>query len=101
MGSTLEFSNHAPAVTRNECNTMDKLNERIGRLKQRSRGVSQHYQITLTADEAGKNATALSWKQEWVDGIMATHPGVYCLRTNMLDWDAQKLWQTYSSLTDI
>jgi transposase len=80
---------------------MDKLNERIGRLKQRSRGVSQHYQIILTADEGGKNATALSWKQEWVSGTMATHPGVYCLRTNVLDWDAQKLWQTYSSLTDI
>jgi transposase len=80
---------------------MDKLNERIGRLKQRSQGVSQHYQITLTADEAGKNATTLSWKQEWVNGTMATHPGVYCLRTNVLDWDEQKLWQTYSSLTDI
>jgi transposase len=80
---------------------LDKVNERIGRLKQRSRGVSQHYQITLTADEAGKNATALSYKQEWVSGTMATHPGVYCLRTNVLDWDAQKLWQTYSSLTDI
>lgn len=80
---------------------LDKLNERIGRLKQRSRGVSQHYQITLTADEAGKNATALSYKQEWVNGTMATHPGVYCLRTNVLDWDEQKLWQTYSSLTDI
>ena len=32
---------------------------------------------------------------------MATHPGVYCLRTNVLGWDEQKLWQTYSTLTDI
>ena len=32
---------------------------------------------------------------------MASHPGVYCLRTNLLDWDAQALWQTYSTLTDI
>ena len=32
---------------------------------------------------------------------MASHPGVYCLRTNLLDWDAQKLWQTYSTLTDV
>lgn len=80
---------------------LDKLNERLGRLKQRSRGVSQHYQITLSADEAGQHVTALSWKQEWVSGTMATHPGVYCLRTNVLDWDADKLWQTYSGLTDI
>lgn len=32
---------------------------------------------------------------------MATHPGVYCLRTNELNWDEQKLWHTYSMLTDI
>ena len=82
----------------------EKLLVRIGRLKQKSRGASQHYTITLTSDnsdESGKTASALTWKQEFVEGTMATHPGVYCLRTNVLDWDEQKLWQTYSTLTDI
>lgn len=78
-----------------------KLQERIGRLKQKSRGASQHYQITLSPDETGKNATALTWTYELVQGTMASHPGVYCLRTNVLDWDEQRLWQTYSTLTDI
>ena len=32
---------------------------------------------------------------------MATNPGVYCLRTNELGWDEEKLWQTYATLTDI
>ena len=32
---------------------------------------------------------------------MATHPGVYCLRTNVLDWDGARLWQTYATLTDV
>ncbi len=79
----------------------EKLLLRIGRLKQKSRGASQHYTITLQADETGKTAIALTWKQAFVEGTMATHPGVYCLRTNVLDWDAHKLWQTYSTLTDI
>ena len=106
----------------------DKLLLRIGRLKEKSHGVSQHYTITLAqeapeepaqsdpsevADKSkvtDKSATAgksdqtrltLRWKKEIVQGTMASHPGVYCLRTNLLDWDAQKLWQTYSSLTDI
>lgn len=79
----------------------EKLLSRIGRLKQSSRGVSQHYTIALQSDESGKTATALTWKQQFVQGTMATHPGVYCLRTNVLDWDEQKLWQTYSTLTDI
>ncbi len=30
---------------------------------------------------------------------MATHPGVYCLRTNSeLAWDEEKLWRTYQML---
>jgi len=78
-----------------------KLLVRIGRLKQKSRGASQHYTITLQADDSGKNALSLSWGKELVQGTMATHPGVYCLRTNVLDWDEHKLWQTYSTLTDI
>ena len=79
----------------------EKLQQRIGRLKEKSQGVSQHYRITLDTDESGQVASALTWKQELVQGSMATHPGVYCLRTNVLDWDAPRLWQMYSTLTDI
>ena len=32
---------------------------------------------------------------------MATHPGVYCLRTNVADWDDAALWRTHTTLTDI
>jgi transposase len=106
----------------------DKLLLRIGRLKEKSHGVSQHYTITLAQEKADvadapdasdktnsskatdqskapevsdKPALTLRWTKQYVEGTMASHPGVYCLRTNLLDWDAQKLWQTYSSLTDI
>lgn len=94
----------------------DKLWLRIGRLQEKSQGASQHYTITLQAQEAAqsgptdqpdktdatdKSALCLSWKKQYLEGTMASHPGVYCLRTNLLDWDAHKLWQTYASLTDI
>lgn len=29
------------------------------------------------------------------------HPGVYCLRSNILNWEAETMWRTYSSLTDV
>ncbi len=32
---------------------------------------------------------------------MATHPGVYCLRSNETTWDAERLWRTYTMLTDL
>jgi len=80
---------------------LDRLTERIGRLKEKSRGVSQHYVITLTPDETGTRLSALSWARVPVSGTMATHPGVYCLRSNELDWDEARLWRTYTMLTDL
>jgi transposase len=79
----------------------DEIVERIGKLKAKSRGASQHYQITLTTDEQGKTVTALRWQYKPVAGTMATHPGVYCLRSNELSWDEEKLWRTYTMLTDL
>ena len=110
----------------------NKLLLRIGQLKAKSHGVSQHYTITLAqalpegqtqpdssavagnseavpvaadksapADKTDQPRLTLRWEKEIVQGTMASHPGVYCLRTNLLDWDAQKLWHTYSTLTDI
>lgn len=103
----------------------DKLMERIGRLKQKSAGASQHYSINLvagdatadvakgTADKVNKKAAtpkrssktrkavALIWEKIPVEGTMVTHPGAYCLRSNEREWDAEKLWRTYTMLTDL
>ncbi|MDO8370270.1 MAG: hypothetical protein Q7S71_06185 [Candidatus Nitrotoga sp.] len=45
--------------------------------------------------------TALTWRKAEVARTMATHPGVYCLRSNELSWDKEKLWRTYTMLTDL
>jgi len=79
----------------------DKLLERIGRLKQKSRGASQHYTLNFTADDTGRLVTALTWEKTTVEGTMVTHPGVYCLRSNELEWDEATLWRTYTMLTDL
>ena len=78
-----------------------KVRERIGRLKEQSRGVAQHYTIEVLTDESGEKATGLTWKRQPRPGSMATHPGVYCLRSNQTDWDEESLWRTYTLLTDV
>lgn len=80
---------------------LDKLWQRIGRLKAKSHGMGQHYKIEMTPDETGTKAVALHWEQLPVDGTMLTHPGVYCLRSNELKWDEATLWRTYTMLTDL
>ncbi len=78
-----------------------KVRERIGRLKEQSRGAAQHYVIEVLTDESGQKATELTWKRQPRPGSMATHPGVYCLRSNQTDWDEESLWRTYTLLTDV
>jgi len=77
------------------------IQQRIGRLKEKSRGIGQHYEITVTPDETGKKAASMTWEKTPVEGSMLTHPGVYCLRSNETTWDAQTLWHTYTMLTDL
>ena len=36
-----------------------------------------------------------------MEGSSATHPGVYCIRTNALWLEAEDLWKTYMMLTDL
>jgi transposase len=79
----------------------DKVLERIGRLKEKYRRAAQHYDIRVEHNEADGKATAIYWERNEKAHTQATHPGVYCLRTNLVDWDEMALWNTYTMLTDL
>lgn len=87
----------SPRTTKN----ITKIWERIGRLKEKSHGAGQHYDINVIPDESGEKAMAIEWKQNPVDGSRMTHPGVYCLRSSETNWDEECLWKTYIMLTDL
>ena len=80
---------------------LDKVWQRIGRLKEKSRGIAQHYDIELDTDNSGERATAVRFTRRALPGSMMTHPGVYCLRSSDTDWDEATLWRTYFTLTDL
>ena len=80
---------------------LDQVWQRIGRLKAKHSRVASHYQIEVTADETGGKAVAVTWTRRPRDGSMATHPGVYCLRSSETEWDEEALWRTYTTLTDV
>ena len=58
---------------------LDQVWQRIGRLKAKHSRVASHYQVAVTANEAGDQAGAVTWTRRPQDGSMVTHPGVYCL----------------------
>jgi len=78
-----------------------KITERVGRLKQKCRGIAQHYRIDYQMDDSGKTITALTWTKEPISGTQMSDPGVYCLRSNEISWTEEQLWRTYMTLTDL
>jgi transposase len=78
-----------------------KLTERIGRLKQKCRGIGQHYRIEYHTEASGKKLKALTWTKIPVPGTHMSDPGVYCLRSNETSWTPEQLWRTYVTLTDL
>ena len=77
---------------------LDHVWQRIGRIKERPRcrGALRH---RCHRGDSGKKARA-AWERR-ARRTMITHPGVYCLRTNVEDWDEETLWRTYTALTDV
>ncbi len=80
---------------------LNSIHQRLGRLRETSRGMAPHYDITVTPDSRGKQTASITWQRRPHDGSLLTHPGVYCLRSNLTDWDAETLWRTYTLLTDL
>jgi transposase len=78
-----------------------KITERLGRLKQKCRGIGQHYRIEYHTDSSGKKLKALTWNKQPLPGTQMSDPGVYCLRSNETTWTPEQLWRTYTTLTDL
>jgi hypothetical protein len=77
------------------------ITERIGRLKEKSHGIGQHYRMQYQTDASGAKVLWLNWTKEPRPGSQVTDPGVYCLRSNETSWTPEQMWRTYIMLTDL
>jgi hypothetical protein len=81
--------------------------KKIGRIEQAAKGISQHYKITVLDNSQTKNsedqlqATIILYEKILKPSTMATHPGVYCLKTNDMTLEAEEMWRTYMRLTEV
>jgi transposase len=77
----------------------DKVNERIGRLKQKYPSVHRYYDISLEDDGKG-TATAISCKYKKGEDI-GKNEGIHFLRTTLDENDEQTLWSIYNIIREI
>ena len=78
-----------------------KIQERIGRAKQKYPRVARHYTIDVVLDAAGKSVSTIHWAKAPKPGSAITHPGVYCLRTTLSAPSDAELWRLYAMLTNL
>lgn len=76
------------------------LERQIGRLFERNSRAAGRYLATLIEDQDRPAGLRLDWsiRPEWED-LSRFSEGCYVLRTNVNDWTAETLWQTYIQLT--
>ncbi|HOE33803.1 MAG TPA: IS1634 family transposase [Smithella sp.] len=75
----------------------EKVVEKIGRLKERYKRISSRYEIAVTKDENTNWATTIAWERKEQE----KPAGVYCLRSNRIDFKEQELFNIFAMLTDI
>lgn len=74
-----------------------KVNERLGRLKQKYTSIHKHYSITLTKDQNKDQIIDIQWE------IVAkpAHLGQYLLRTTLNEKDEKTQWFIYNTIREV
>jgi len=89
----------AESLTKPRSNkTPEKINQRIGRLKERCKGIGKEYDIGM--EESMGTITALSWKYN-PDNRAEKKAGNYMIRTSIEADQEELLWKLYRVLGEI
>lgn len=78
---------------------LEKVWERIGRLKERYPTANKHYTITVTPDEHQEKAIDITWVK--IEVKPKEGEGVYFIRTTLQDEQEKMIWEIYNTLTEI
>lgn len=81
---------------------VSKVNQRIGRAKEKYPSVHHYYNIHITTDKTNEQVTNITWEKDQIlhqqktDGL-----GVYFLRTNLPIKDEVIIWNIYNTIREI
>jgi hypothetical protein len=78
---------------------VQKVEREVGRMLGQNTRAAKLFEVTVQQREDG--GAQLNWKKiEGVRDWAAVSAGCYLLRTNVLDWTDEELWNTYMQLTE-
>lgn len=77
----------------------EKVWERIGRIKEKNRGVSGRYNIEIA--EKNGSITQLNWGKKDSQQVDTKTYGEYFIRTNIKNADQKQLWTAYNTIREV
>lgn len=78
---------------------LEKVWERIGRLKEKYSSVNRLYDIQVESDEQGIYATSITWNKIGTDGVKKH--GIYFLRASLPNFDEETIWTIYNTIREV
>jgi transposase len=78
---------------------IEKVYERLGRIKERYPAANKHYDITI--EEKDKTAALITFKRKEAVASATLGQGVYFIRTSLQDKDEKTTWDIYNTLTEV
>lgn len=88
-------------VAKGNVKLLEKVGERVGRLKERYPSIARHYEITLDLDADQKKVTALFWTKKPTRTERTTLTGCYVIETSHKELSAEEVWKLYTTLTQV
>jgi hypothetical protein len=98
----LELQKLAKGITlKSGIKTQEKVQQKIGRLKERYPSIAPHFSINCKADKDNINIISIDWKANETAIKKEKEQGIYFLKTSLKDNHEATIWKIYNALREV
>lgn len=88
-------------VAKGNIKLLEKVGERVGRLKERYPSIARHYEIRFELDADQNKVTDVTWTKKPTRSERTTLTGCYVIETSHKELSAEEVWRLYTTLTQV
>ena len=89
------------SVKKGNIKLSEKVNQRIGRLRERYSSIASRYEITIETDESKHHVKNIAWQRADTMTEKEKLYGCYVIETSHEDLSASEIWSLYTTLTRV
>lgn len=98
----LELEKLAKGITlKSGIKTQEKVQQKIGRLKEKYPSIAPNFSVTCTLDQIKVNVIKIEWQANEIAVKKEKEQGIYFLKTSLKDKDEATIWKIYNALREV